>query len=216
MDPRAKRKQREQEARRQEILASAETLFSRNGFFKTSMADIATAAQFAMGTLYRFFKSKEDIYISIVEVKVERLAELLEAELGKVSTVTEKIHAFIRVKLDYADRHRDFFRIYVSEWNGFEWTVKSALGERVWKVYSAQVELVANLVREGIRRKEFRKVDPKDAAFALHGMLNSTMYMWILETNPKGLLKEKEKLIGELFLNGIEKSSQTNSLRRVV
>lgn len=216
MDPRAQRKLREQNARRQEILAAAETLFSRNGFFKTSMADIATAAQFAMGTLYRFFKSKEEIYISIVEAKVERLAEILEEELEKVLTATEKIHAFIGVKLDYADRNRDFFRIYVSEWSGFEWTVKSALGERVWKLYSAQVELVADLVREGIRRKEFRKVDPKDAAFALHGMLNSTMYMWILQTKPTGLLKEKGKLIGELFLNGIEKSSQTNSLRRVV
>ena len=55
MDPRTKRKQREYEARRQEILSAAECLFSKNGFFKTSMAEIATASQFAMGTVYRFF-----------------------------------------------------------------------------------------------------------------------------------------------------------------
>ena len=47
------------------------------------MAEVAKGAQFAMGTVYRFFKSKEEIYISIVEAKVEELAELLdEAELG--------------------------------------------------------------------------------------------------------------------------------------
>ena len=216
MDPRTQRKQREYEARRQDILAAAECLFSRHGFFKTSMADIATAAQFAMGTVYRFFKSKEEIYSSIVEAKVEGLAELLDEEIDRFPTATEKINAFIRVKLDYADRHRDFFRIYVSEWSGFEWTIKSALGDRVWKLYTAQVELVADLIREGIRRKEFRKVDPKDAAFALHGMLNSTMYVWILQTKPKGLLVDKSTLISSLFLNGVEKGEKINALCRVV
>ncbi len=58
VDQRSQRKQREYDARREEILLAAERLFSKNGFFKTSMAEIAEAAQFAMGTVYRFFKSK--------------------------------------------------------------------------------------------------------------------------------------------------------------
>ncbi len=216
MDPRTKRKQREYEARRQDILCAAECLFSKNGFFKTSMAEIATASQFAMGTVYRFFKSKEEIYISIVEDKVEELAGLLDEEIASAKTATDKITAFIRVKLEYADRNRDFFRIYVSEWSGFEWTIKSAFGERVWKLYMAQVDLVANLIRQGIRRKEFRKIDPKDAAFALHGMLNSTMYVWILQARPRGALLDKCELISTLFLEGIEKELQSDLIRRVV
>ncbi|MDT7042695.1 TetR/AcrR family transcriptional regulator [Candidatus Nitronereus thalassa] len=216
MDPRTKRKQREYEARRQEILSAAECLFSKNGFFKTSMAEIAQGAQFAMGTVYRFFKSKEEIYISIVEAKVEELAELLDEEIALVKTPSDKIQAFIRVKLDYADRHRDFFRIYVSEWSGYEWTIKSAFGERVWKLYMAQVDLVADLIKEGIRRKEFRKIDPKDAALALHGMLNSTMYVWILQAKPSESLIDKRNLISTLFLNGIQKESKPSYIRRVV
>ena len=216
MDPRTKRKQREHEARRQEILSAAECLFSKNGFFKTSMAEVAKGAQFAMGTVYRFFKSKEEIYISIVEAKVEELAELLDEAITRADTPSDKIQAFIRVKLDYADRHRDFFRIYVSEWSGFEWTIKSAFGERVWKRYMAQVDLVADLIKEGIRRKEFRKIDPKDGAFALHGMLNSTMYVWILQDKPSGSLIEKRNLISTLFLNGIQKESKPSYIRRVL
>ena len=91
MDPRSLRKQRELEARRDEILSAAECLFSKHGFFKTSMAEIAGAAQFAMGTLYRFFKSKEDIYISLVEAKVEELMSLLEERVSQASTAKEKI-----------------------------------------------------------------------------------------------------------------------------
>lgn len=216
IDHREKRKQREYEARRQEILSAAECLFSKNGFFKTSMAEIAAGAQFAMGTVYRFFKSKEEIYISIVEAKVEELGARLDEEISQVDTPSEKLQAFIQVKLDYADRHRDFFRIYVSEWSGFEWTIKSAFGERVWKLYMAQVDLVADLIRQGIRSKEFRKIDPKDGAFALHGMLNSTMYVWILQAKPSGSLIDKRNLISTLFLNGIQKEHKPSYIRRVV
>ena len=205
MDPRSLRKQRELEARRDEILSAAECLFSKHGFFKTSMAEIAGAAQFAMGTLYRFFKSKEDIYISLVEAKVEELMSLLEERVSQANTAKEKIEGVIQVKLAFADKNRDFFRIYVSEWSGFEWTVKSAFGDRVWKRYLAQIQLVADLIREGIRNGEFREIDPEDTSLAFHGMLNSTIYVWILQASPTKSLVTKGELLGSLFLNGISK-----------
>ena len=128
--------------------------FSKHGFFKTSMAEIAGAAQFAMGTVYKIFESKEEIYISLMEAKVEELMQLLEEHIDQADTAIEKIRAVIQVKLAFADRNRDFFRIYVSEWSGFEWTVKSAFGDRIWKRYLAQITLVADLVRE--RYSEWR------------------------------------------------------------
>jgi AcrR family transcriptional regulator len=202
-NPRSERKQREYEARREEILSAAEGLFSQNGFFKTSMAEIAEAAQFAMGTLYKFFKSKEDIYISLVEAKVEEMLRQLERAIHDSGSAQEKIREVIRVKLAFADQNRDFFRIYVSEWSGFEWTVKSAFGEGVWKRYLAQIDLVANLIKDGIKTGEFRKVNPKDTALALHGMLNSTIYVWILQASPKESLVDKGEWLGSLFLGGL-------------
>ncbi|GJL62164.1 MAG: TetR family transcriptional regulator [Nitrospirales bacterium] len=205
MDQRSQRKQREVEARRDEILCAAERLFSQHGFFKTSMAEIAGAAQFAMGTVYRIFKSKEEIYISLMEAKSEELFRLLEEQMAQADTALEKIRAVIQVKLAFADRNRDFFRIYVSEWSGFEWTVKSAFGNRIWKCYLSQITLVADLVREGIRRGELQRVDPEAVSLAFHGMLNSTMYVWVLQSSPKESLESKGKILGNLFLNGIEK-----------
>ncbi len=204
MDQRSQRKQREYEARREEILLAAERMFSQHGFFKTSMAEIAESSQFAMGTVYRFFKSKEEIYISLVEVKVEELLNLLKEATKNGTTTSEKLREVIRVKLAFADQNRDFFRIYVSEWSGFEWTVKSAFGDRVWKKYLAQIELVANLIKAGIKAGEFRKVNAKDTSLALHGMLNSTIYVWILEAGPKESLVDKGEWLSALFLGGIE------------
>lgn len=215
MDRRSLRKQREYEARRQDILCAAESLFSKHGFFKTNMAEIASTAQFAMGTVYRFFRSKEDIYISLVEAKVEELASRIERAIADLPSASEKIKALIRVKLEYADRNRDFFRIYVSEWSGFEWTIKSAFGERVWKLYMAQIDLVADLVREGMRAGEFRDIDPKDASLALHGMLNSTMYMWMLQVHPTSSLVEKEPLVSSMFLRGLSKEKNGRHVHKI-
>lgn len=203
MTPRTLRKTRETEGRRRDILAAAETLFSKHGYFKTNMADIAEAAQFALGTVYRFFKSKEDIYISLVEAKIEAFVAVMTTRVAAAATPTQKIEALIRTKLEYFERNRDFFRIYVAEWAGFEWTVKSALGERVWKRYQEQIDLAAELIREGIRTGEFRKMDPPEAAYALHGMLNSTIYLWILNAKPSGSLVTKSETLLALFLQGI-------------
>ena len=202
-NPRSERKQREYEARREEILSAAEGLFSQNGFFKTSMAEIAEAAQFAMGTLYKFFKNKEDIYISLVESKVEEMLHQLEQAVRKAKSADERIREVIRVKLAFADQNRDFFRIYVSEWSGFEWTVKSAFGDGVWKRYLAQIDLVANLIKDGIKSGESQNVNPKDTSLALHGMLNSTIYVWILKAGPKESLVDKGEWLGNLFLGGL-------------
>ncbi len=207
VDQRSQRKQREYEARREEIFLAAERMFSQHGFFKTSMAEIADAAQFAMGTVYRFFKSKEEIYISLVEAKVEELLVLLLDATNRGSTAPEKLREVIRVKLAFADQNRDFFRIYVSEWSGFEWTVKSAFGDRVWTKYLAQIDLVANLIKDGIQAGEFRTVNPQDTSLALHGMLNSTIYVWILQSSPKESLVDKGEWLGDLFLGGIGPST---------
>ena len=211
-DQRSQRKQREYEARREEILIAAERKFAQNGFFKTSMAEIAEAAQFAMGTVYRFFKSKEEIYISLVEAKVEELLRLLEDATHSHVSPQEKLRAVIQVKLAFADQNRAFFRIYVSEWSGFDWTVKSAFGERVWKRYLAQIDLVAKLIKEGIKTGEFRKVNPKDTSLAFHGMLNSTIYLWILEAGPKESLVDKGECLGTLLLGGLGSSTIKRSM----
>ncbi len=203
MNQRALRKTREQEGRRLDILNAAERLFSENGFFKTSMVEIAEAAEFAIGTVYHFFKSKEDIYISLIEEKMEDFARLIDARLAETASSQDKLGAVIRTKLEYFEQNRNFFRIYVSEWSGFEWTVKSAFGERCWKRYQAQLDLVADIIETGSRQGEFRALDPAEAAFALHGMLNSTIYLWILQPKPSGSLVAKSPSLLTLFLHGV-------------
>lgn len=123
------RKQREHLAHRQEILAAAEKVFAAKGFFPTTMNEIARGAEFGTGTLYKYFKSKEELYFTLIDEKVEEINRLVKAELSRETSAKERVEKALRLQFEFVERNRDFFRIYISERNRFEWTVKDELGE---------------------------------------------------------------------------------------
>ena len=205
MPTKLSRKTREGLTRRRELLVAAEALFAKNGFFKTTMAEIADEAEFAMGTLYQMFKSKEEIYLSLVDEKVTAYLSEVEAQTRRAIGGPAKIEAVIRTKLNFFEHNRNFFRIYVAEWSGFEWTAKSAFGDRIWKKLLAHLDLIADIIEEGVRTGQFKPLSSQEAAFALNGMMNSTIFHWILSNHPPGSLLAKVRVIKELFLHGIGK-----------
>jgi AcrR family transcriptional regulator len=205
MGARLSRKTREGLMRRQELLAAAEVLFAKNGFFKTTMAEIAGEAEFAIGTLYHLFRSKEEIYLSLVDEKVTAYLSEVDTETRRAVGHGAKIEALIRTKLNFFEHNRNFFRIYVAEWSGFEWTAKSAFGDRIWKKLLAHLDLIADIIQQGERTGEFKSISSQEAAFALNGMMNSTIFHWILGNHPAGSLLAKAGVIKELFLTGIQK-----------
>src|SRR5512139_2235655 len=121
---RISRKEREYLAHREEILTAAE-----KGFFPTTMSDIAREAEFGTGTLYKYFKSKEELYFTLIDEKVEEINRLVRAELSQKTSVIQRIKNTLGLQFEFIERNRDFFRIYISERNRYEWTVKDELGK---------------------------------------------------------------------------------------
>lgn len=196
------RKEREVLQRRREILDVAERLFALKGFFKTSMADIARESEFAVGSLYQFFRSKDAIYAALMEEKFEEYLSLVARELDLAEGVIGKMEALISAKLQFFEKHRGFFRIYVSEWGGPEWTMKSALGGKIWKQYETYLSLIIRLMQSGIRKGIFKKMDPREMAYLFNGMMNSVIRHWIMNEGKESLVG-KAASIKEVFLAGV-------------
>jgi AcrR family transcriptional regulator len=74
------RKQRERERRRQQIIVAAKRVFSEKGFSKTTMEDIAREAELSPGTLYLYFKNKDELYASLSL----RILQYMNIRLGDV------------------------------------------------------------------------------------------------------------------------------------
>jgi AcrR family transcriptional regulator len=121
------RKEKEYLTHRGEILKMAEQVFAAKGFFLTTMDEIAQEAEFGTGTIYKYFPSKEDLYFTLIDEKMVEINRLAKAVLSEGAPVPERIEKMLRVQLEFIEKNRDFFRIYVSERNRFEWTVEDNL-----------------------------------------------------------------------------------------
>jgi len=88
---RAERQQRT----RQQLVDAAERLFSRNGFHATSLDAVAAEAGFTKGAVYSNFSSKEDLFFSVYERRVDRRVEQMEAALAEATTPVEALEGLM-------------------------------------------------------------------------------------------------------------------------
>jgi len=84
-------RERERLAQRREMLAAALDLFSDKGYHNVSMHQIAEKAEFAIGTLYRFFKNKEDLYRALIREQSDKFHEALTRAIEEPGDEVEKL-----------------------------------------------------------------------------------------------------------------------------
>jgi AcrR family transcriptional regulator len=197
-----RRKARELAQRKLEILTVAERFFARKGYFKTSMAEIAQEAEFSVGSLYQFFPSKDAVYVALMEDKFAEYLALVQREVAVAKTALDQLDALIATKFGFFEKHRDFFRIYVTEWGVGECSVKGALGERISGLRQEYLALLTRTMEAGIRRRVFQKLDAREMAHLFDGMMNAIIHQWIASAGEESLISKADAIRG-VFLRGV-------------
>ncbi|HVP80931.1 MAG TPA: TetR/AcrR family transcriptional regulator [Thermodesulfobacteriota bacterium] len=197
------RREREYLAHREEILLAAQKVFAAKGFFPTTMSDIAREAEFGTGTLYKYFKSKEDLYFTLIDEKTDEINRLVKVELSEKTSAAERIKTVLKLQFEFFERNRDFFRIFTSERSRFEWTVKDELGKGLHEKMIAYINILAQVMRQGIEEEEFRPLNPMDLAHALVGVANSFIFEWMISHESYPLISKLDTVL-EIFLGGAQ------------
>ncbi|OGW17316.1 MAG: hypothetical protein A3G93_15640 [Nitrospinae bacterium RIFCSPLOWO2_12_FULL_45_22] len=197
------RKEREYRERRSAVLRAAELIFSKKGFHKSTMAEIAQIAEFATGTLYNFFKNKADLYLTVIEEKSEELFQFIGKELANVrGSLEEKITSLINAHLSFFEKNSNFFKIFLTQRAAFEGVARDEIGNEVHKIYLKYVDMIAEIIEGGIKRGELKGLNPREASYALLGMLNSIIIYWLTSDKKKGSLTPKASALVEIFFKG--------------
>ncbi|MEO5657021.1 MAG: TetR/AcrR family transcriptional regulator, partial [Nitrospiria bacterium] len=173
-----------------------------NGFFKTSIAEIAHESEFSVGSLYQFFPSKDRIYVALLEEKFEAYLARVTSEVAVAKSVLDKLDALIATKLGFFEAHRNFFRIYVTEWGAGECSVKGVLGEKIAALREDYLTLMAATMEAGLRRRLFKKLGARELAGMFDGMMNAVIHQWMAGAGDESL-SAKAGTIREVFLNGV-------------
>ncbi|HEU4964898.1 MAG TPA: TetR/AcrR family transcriptional regulator [Bacilli bacterium] len=149
------------------IFQAAIDVFSEKGFDKATMDDIAARANVAKGTIYYHFKSKEELFLFLVEEGVEMLREGVELKLQPEMTPTEKMEVILREQIQFFGQYRDFCVILLRESWGAE---ERQLEFR--KMIRSYMLVLQGVIEEGIERDEFQAVNADYAAAGIFGMIS--------------------------------------------
>jgi AcrR family transcriptional regulator len=170
------RKEREYLRHRQEILKVALKLFSEKGFHNVSMHEIAEKSEFAVGTLYKFFSNKEDLYRALMLEASNVFHSSLMAALSTSGSELEKIRACVEAKIKVFMDNLDYVRLYMAETQGVSFNVKTSLDPEIMDKYEKFLKQLARVFENGIKKRLFKKFEPYLLAVALDGISNALLF----------------------------------------
>ena len=189
--------------RQQEIVDAALYLFSQNGFHGTTMAQIARRAGVGVGTLYQHFQGKEDLYLSLLEERCHELLDILRKEVSGGGGIREVLDRLLEADAEFVERHRSFFKLYMSEQLATLEAVREKLGVRADHLYEEFFQFFQGVMEHGIRTGDLIELPASHLARAFMGLLNSFFFDW-LKGSIEDLKSTKETII-TLFLEGAQK-----------
>ena len=194
------RRERERRQRRADILRAAESVFAAQGFHAASVDQIASAADYATGTVYLYFRDKEALYLELFQEKIRELSRLIRERTSGLEDPVEAIRQLVAARMEYFERNRAFFRIYAREGtNIFEPRQERWSGVR--RLYADYLRRLAALIRGGQRLGVLREGDPHQLAVALSGiMIQLTRDK--LQRRRAGPLTDLTSFVLDTFLNG--------------
>jgi len=106
------RKEREKEHRREEIVRAATQVFFEKGLQTATMDEIAEVAELSKGTLYLYFKSKEDLYLAVTNVGFDILSDMFEATISASSSTLDALRRLGDTYYDFFKEQRQYFRMF--------------------------------------------------------------------------------------------------------
>jgi TetR/AcrR family transcriptional regulator len=206
MMEKTRRKEREFQLRRAEILEQAEKIFSAKGFHNTTVAEIASASGFAVGTLYHVFENKERLYTAMVIEKLDRMYAGIWEAASREADIVEQIEAIVAAQFRFVEENTAFCRIFI---RGDHLSIPAdgtTLRQRVLDNFARHVAFITGVMSEGIRTGLLKRRDPQMMAAALMGIINSCTFQRLagLKGTP---LDKKVPFVLDLFLDGGRKNA---------
>jgi AcrR family transcriptional regulator len=189
-----------------EILRAAMRLFAENGVVNTKMSHIAEAAGIGKGTIYEYFRSKEDIFAEAYELVFKGVAEKTAQVLASGMEPPRKLEMLVRASVEgFLGDGGEFAGIMMAFWS--EGVRKN--DERIIKIinlreiYAEYRSMISAILKEGVEKGQFRPMDTFVTASLLIGSMDGILLQCIMD--PKIFPPEKAvDVLLDSFMNGIK------------
>jgi len=191
--------------KREKILEAAISVFAKKGTAKTKTADIAEAAQIGKGTIYEYFKSKDEIMMAAFLYVIKKAEDVVALRLSKITDPLEKFVTYLRVwKEILQSEFKDYMEIMLDFWaEGIRRKEKAATFS-LKKIYDENRDMLKSILDECMSQDKIYPVNTHVVSSLILGALDGLMLQWIIEP---GILDIEESLteMETLILRGLKK-----------
>jgi len=203
------RKELEQRQRRKYILECAERLFAEKGFAGVTVADIAKATEFSVGSLYLFFDSKEALIKELLFERMKQIHEIISAQATAKIPAREKLGNSVDKLVDMFVEHIDFFKLYIMEVKGTELCPPpKEFGMEVHKLVKANYDALVSIFEQGIKEGAFRDdIAPLHMALFLESSMHCLVGYMLMIGDELPIDKVREGMQA-MFYHGILKKGK--------
>lgn len=177
------------------ILNAAAQLFGQKRFHEVLMDDVADAAGVAKGTVYRFYRTKEELLLAVCLFSLDELARELEQVAARPENARVRLSRMVESAHRYFRQRSDFFEVMQREWGHACLDKMSPFTARRAKARG----IYARVIRDGQTTGEFRGVDAETAAGILMGMNRAMLHSGDSRHKPE----KTARLVLDVFLSGI-------------
>ncbi|RDV38245.1 TetR/AcrR family transcriptional regulator [Bradymonadaceae bacterium TMQ3] len=194
-------KQRGSSEKRERILEGALRAFAKKGFYNTRVSEIASEAGVADGTIYLYFKNKDDLLISLFEDRMEWIIARLQTELDAVDGgVIERIKAFVHLHFRLAVEDRDLAEFITVELRQSSKFVKEYKNPK----FADYLKILQSLIDQGQNEGIFRTdLDSRLVGRALFGALDEVLLQFTLSRSAPTDVRDEAEQISTMIIDGL-------------
>ena len=198
------------EARRDQILKSAEKVFSEKGFLNSTISDVAKETGVSDTTIYEYFSSKEELLFSIPRESIELSKEVFDSHLNYISGTSNQLRAMIYHLCKFYQDNPDFASISLMTLK----TNKKFMETDIYKDLIEYYKIMINVINKGIQDGELKSdINPYFVRSVIIGSIEFNVIRWLMygcpadKTQPINTVDPLFKLV----MGGIKKDKKITS-----
>ncbi len=183
---------------RENIITAAGIAFSKFGFKKTTLDDIATFTNVSKTGIYYYFKNKEEVFNEVIKKEAEKMQLQLSEAVNQENTPTDKIFTYVHVRMSLLDKVSNFYSSFRNDLMEHLQTINQNRAE----FDKIEIQILSNILKEGIEKDDFAIEEVEETAKVIMLTLKSLEIPFFGSVNQENYEVYLDKLI-TLILYGI-------------
>lgn len=204
LHPPLQRKDRERLAKRNEIVDAARKVFAVKGFRNATLDEIAERAEFAKGTIYNYFQSKEELFQHILEKMFEDVHQIAESAIAVGEGARDAFRCYTEAVIAYYQGNEDLLQIVAREMNRMQMEEDQARLNVIRNNITRIAGVLGGLLQKEMSKRTIIKEDPIELAHLYLSMVHSrTMRCFFQGKNLQSIDATREaEFLNRLFFEG--------------